>query len=227
MAGSENGWSPLQRIGGAISASAFATAVVVAGQAALDWALDDPAWLGARLWVVGPALVVGLLGLVPALGWAEAGTGLVLFLFFAVPAVLDTALATTDAQDVRRWLRTEQSVTVTLNGCRHSGYRTDTVDNYPVTSDVHTCTYSWTAGGRDWEQVRTTDEDHRDGYRTRMWTDPSTGELSDHDAFGIAVKVLLTVIVAVPAVVFGLGTVLLLHESRLFHRPAREVRDAA
>ncbi|MFH9350736.1 hypothetical protein [Kitasatospora sp. NPDC017646] len=227
MAEPENGWSPLQRIGGAVSVPAFLTAVVVAGLAARDWTVDDPAWLGARPWVVGLALLVGLLGLVPAVGWAEAGTGLVLFLFFAVPTVLDTALTTKVVQDVRRWLRTDQSVAVTLSGCHHAGTRTDMIDNSPVTSEVYTCTYSWTSGGRSWEQVRTTDGNHHDGYRTRMWTDPSTGELADHDAVGTAVKVLLTGIVAVPALVFGPGLVILLHESRLLRRPAREVRDAA
>ncbi|MFI9366035.1 hypothetical protein ACIG5E_34045 [Kitasatospora sp. NPDC053057] len=45
----ENGWSPLQRIGGAVSVPAFATAVVASALAARDWTVDDPAWLGARL----------------------------------------------------------------------------------------------------------------------------------------------------------------------------------
>ncbi|WBP85548.1 hypothetical protein [Kitasatospora cathayae] len=227
MAEPENGWSPLQRIGAAVSVSAFVTAAVVAGLAARDWTLDDPAWLGARPWVVGPALMVGLLGLVPALGWAEAGTGLTLFLFFAVPAVLCTALTTQDVLDVRQWLRTDQSVTVTLSGCHRSGTRTNVIGDYQDTNDVYDCTYSWTAGGRNWEQVRTTEKNHRDGYRTDMWTDPSTGELADHSIVSTAWGIFWTGVVALPSLFFGPGLVFALYESRLLRRPAREVRDAA
>ncbi|MFE5581876.1 hypothetical protein [Kitasatospora sp. NPDC056531] len=227
MAQPENEWNPLQRIGVAVSVVAFATAVVVAGLAARDWTLDDPAWLGARPWMVGLALLVGLLGLVPALGWAEAGAGLMVFLFFAVPTVVDTALTTQVVQDVRQWLRTDQSVTVTLSGCHRSGTRTVVIDNYQDTSDVYDCTYSWTAGGRSWEQVRTTEKNRRDGYRTTMWTDPSTGELADHDIVSTALGVFWTGVVALPALFFGVGLPILLHESRLLRRPAREIPEAA
>ncbi|MBV2155841.1 hypothetical protein [Kitasatospora sp. SUK 42] len=215
-------WSEFQRTGAAISAVAFATAVVVAGRSALAWALDDPAWLGSTPWVVGLALLVGVLGLLPLRYDLALGPTLMVYALFAVPAVVGTAATTGAVQDIRQWLRTDEQVTVTLSGCHHSGRRTAVVNDTPVAGDLYTCTYSWSAGGRSRSQVRETEQNHRSGYETRMWADRSSGELAEHDIVRTAFLVFLAGGVDLTALVFGGFTTYLAHDSRLFRWAERE-----
>lgn len=198
-------WSTLQRACVPVALVATVVATVVGGLAVWQWLADDRGVRSAYALALGAAVLACGVAAVPFRRRDVLADAVgVVVVFLLLPTLVGVGAVASATSDIREWRRTSQAVTATLSGCYVSGSQPIDTDRGTIgLDDLYSCTYRWTAAGRDWEQVRRSPNgDHPDGYREQVWADGKTGEVAEHHPIRIGLCLLLALgclIVAVPS----------------------------